>query len=765
MRHTVRHIARLVALVCSFLLVAGLAPGQPGAEADPSGGGAILLERSDGNVWTVDPDGTNLTQISDVPDGWRATGTLGLDSGKSSAFSPDGRRVAYVAFREDRTVVELWTSDPDGTNQVMAKSMVAATSGSVVYIGFAWSPTGAHLGYSASEEVNDVKLQAMIGTTDASGSGRNEIVRNDIYGAPPHWSPDGSRFAYRITAPGSIELWTANADTSGALLAGAATGDLLAMITPVTWRPGGDDLAFVTYTWSQEGNTFVQQRDLWIGHVSGAAPTLVRAAEELESLSWVAWSADGEYLGYRVGRFQAPVYVGELWTAPAADPSLAASISGSDSVSSFAWGPSGHRLVYATGSDLTVVDGDGTNALPLFSPADIAGTTDVSIFLDAERAWSPPGGAVQFSVFYTNDLGRRVTAIWVASIDGSDTHLVIDYPDGSIYGVSWSPTGSHLSSWLRENVSYDMGLWISNADGSANAHVLGAVLGSDFEFSVWSPDGSRFAYATGGEASSKVPNVASVDAAGDGSPIAPDGVATAWRALPSGNQPPSASFSATPETGVAPLEVAFDATASTDPDGTIATYEWDLGDGTQGSGPTTAHTYAAAGTYTAKLTVTDDQGATATATKSIEVDAVSSGADHVKLEFSGGITTTYEGDLTDSDLALSPAATGPVALVRGSGTLVGAATGPRVGFDIRDLWRHADGTCITSLFKTCPPPFYVGQVALVDPGVLAKSTPVLGANGLTRVDEHTARGTSRWIDVRDLPWKLYTLTWTATDGG
>ncbi len=54
----------------------------------------------------------------------------------------------------------------------------------------------------------------------------------------------------------------------------------------------------------------------------------------------------------------------------------------------------------------------------------------------------------------------------------------------------------------------------------------------------------------------------------------------------------------------APVE--FDGTASSDPDGTITSFAWDFGDGNAGAGATPSHTYAAAGTYTVTLCVTDD---------------------------------------------------------------------------------------------------------------------------------------------------------------
>jgi PKD repeat protein len=80
------------------------------------------------------------------------------------------------------------------------------------------------------------------------------------------------------------------------------------------------------------------------------------------------------------------------------------------------------------------------------------------------------------------------------------------------------------------------------------------------------------------------------------------------------NQAPTAAFT----TSVNELEVTFDASDSEDPDGSIASYAWDFGDGESGTGKTVTHEYAEADTYTVTLTVTDDRGATHQATKTVE---------------------------------------------------------------------------------------------------------------------------------------------------
>ena len=91
--------------------------------------------------------------------------------------------------------------------------------------------------------------------------------------------------------------------------------------------------------------------------------------------------------------------------------------------------------------------------------------------------------------------------------------------------------------------------------------------------------------------------------------------------FPEENQPPTASFTYTPENPLVNQPITFNASASYDPDGNIAAYEWDFGDGniTNTTHEIINHSYSETGNYEVTLTVTDDDGATNSTTKIITV--------------------------------------------------------------------------------------------------------------------------------------------------
>ncbi len=93
---------------------------------------------------------------------------------------------------------------------------------------------------------------------------------------------------------------------------------------------------------------------------------------------------------------------------------------------------------------------------------------------------------------------------------------------------------------------------------------------------------------------------------------------------PAPNQPPLAAFTASPNPATVGQTVQFNGAGSSDPDGTIASYAWDLDNDGQfddASGATASRSFATPGTYTVRLRVTDNRGAADTATSAVTVNA------------------------------------------------------------------------------------------------------------------------------------------------
>ncbi len=86
------------------------------------------------------------------------------------------------------------------------------------------------------------------------------------------------------------------------------------------------------------------------------------------------------------------------------------------------------------------------------------------------------------------------------------------------------------------------------------------------------------------------------------------------------NSPPQPAFTVTPTSGAAPLTVTFDGSSSNDSDGTIVTFTWSFGDNSADAvGSHATHIYTSPGNFTARLTVTDNAGASASRSAPIDV--------------------------------------------------------------------------------------------------------------------------------------------------
>lgn len=149
---------------------------------------------------------------------------------------------------------------------------------------------------------------------------------------------------------------------------------------------------------------------------------------------------------------------------------------------------------------------------------------------------------------------------------------------------------------------------------------------------------------------------------------------------------PVAVAKAAPQTGDAPLVTVLDGSGSFDQDGSVVSHEWVFGDGSSGTGSVVGHTYSAAGTYTAVLTVTDSQGLSASQSVQIQVTApninptavisasTTSGIAPLAVTFSGSGSRDVDGTVSSYAWSFGDGTTGSGATVSKTFSAAGTYT-------------------------------------------------------------------------------------------
>ncbi len=127
----------------------------------------------------------------------------------------------------------------------------------------------------------------------------------------------------------------------------------------------------------------------------------------------------------------------------------------------------------------------------------------------------------------------------------------------------------------------------------------------------------------------------------------------------------------------------FVGSSSTDTDGTITAYDWDLGDGATGSGETIDHEFAN-GTYQVRLTVTDDDGDTGTTTASVTV----SDAPPAQIAFRA--VRTFNGNVTRASVQVPTSVVPGDELVMFVSTARTATTATPAGWTLRGTVTDSD---------------------------------------------------------------------------
>jgi len=165
-------------------------------------------------IWAVDPDGSNLVQL-----------TRGPRPDFLPAWSPDGTRIAFT--REFRGSAEIFLMNADGSGVTQVTHDRAAHEEHP-----AWSPDGRRIAYRSAGEINQ-DLFVM----NADGSQPTRLTDGPFEASDPAWSPDGKQIAFVCDA--DLCLVGSEEGSRPVQLVGTATAEF----SP-RWSPDGKWIAF-----------------------------------------------------------------------------------------------------------------------------------------------------------------------------------------------------------------------------------------------------------------------------------------------------------------------------------------------------------------------------------------------------------------------------------------------------------------------------------------------------------------------------------------
>ena len=414
--------------------------------------------------------------------------------------------------------------------------------------------------------------------------GSDALIAN---GVGPKWSPDGSRIVFTGTTDPSVPYSPWN-DIPEVLVLSLADGSINNLTDPATgwgpvWSPDGGKIAFLS---GRDGPL-----ELYVMEASGANPT--RVTHDVGFTGTFGWSPDGGRLAFASDQDGVP----ELYVTDADGSNLARLTNNVGFRGPFTWSPDGSRITFDClgdgGSDICAINADGTHFVQLVSgPAN-----------DSGAVLSPVDGRI---AFVTNRFGTG-SEIAVMDTGGAVTRVAAD--TGGVQ-PAWSPDGQRLIFASTIPFVY-----------TGTCYFGGLVGGDDFCIPVY---GTYLVNADG----------------------------TGLTALASGSSPdlfrplggqPVAAF--TSDCSAATCD--FDAAGSFDPDGTVASYVWQFGDGTSSSGPTAHHVYATGDPHNVTLTVTDDSGATGIVRKPVPANIAPVAS--FTVDCSGPTCTFDASDSSDPD--------------------------------------------------------------------------------------------------------------------
>ena len=278
------------------------------------------------DVWKIESTGANSVNLSNNP-----------ASDSRPFWSPNGKKIAFLSYRNGDANIEIWVMNPDGSEQ---KQLTNNPSGEV----FApdWSPDGSKIVFSNNRSGNfEIRL------IDADGTNPKKLTADPGVDSGPRWSPDGSEIIFVSNRTGNNDIWIMDAN---GLNKTQLTNNPEFDEKPI-WSPDGSQIAFES---KRSGN-----RDIWLMEADGT--NLKNLTNNPGFDHFACWSPDGTKIAFRsnrTGNF-------EIWVIDANGTNLTMLTNDPATDVNPRWSPGGSRISFLSNRSgnfqIFIMDADGTN--------------------------------------------------------------------------------------------------------------------------------------------------------------------------------------------------------------------------------------------------------------------------------------------------------------------------------------------------------------------------------------------------------------------
>ena len=382
------------------LWVVGAAGGQPervvenvfAGAISPDGASLVLLRRL--ALWTASPDGSNLTQGPELPEGFNT---------RTIKFSPDGRRIGLAANQTS----ELWLADyplaTGGFPSQVVKYLPPTEASSVNW--FDWMPDGRQVIIQFVSEVGSSSLWL----ADLTSPHLTAVTQSELFYTTPSVSLSG-RIAYAVTSLNwDIRQIDLNSGAVSPLISSSLYDGWPA------WLPSGEQLAYST---ARSGRFEIWMNSVREGWNRPVVTPDDFSDEPTQILGQLALAPNGRAIAYQ--RFS-PSGV-HLFVSPMAGGKPVRVDSTSVARQDFpAWSPDSNWLVFSSqGAILKVRVGSGTPALRL---------RDDAVWGDIR--WSRAG-----QILY-----RSREGVTVMNDDGTEPRVI---SSERLLTYDWAPDGARV---------------------------------------------------------------------------------------------------------------------------------------------------------------------------------------------------------------------------------------------------------------------------------------------------------------------------------